>query len=61
MLTFSQFSALTLLARRQEELLARKNWVMGYWHGYLSGVWCMWFAYGPADATATHTHHLLLQ
>jgi len=30
-----------------------KNWVMGYWHGYLSGVWCKWFAYGPADATAT--------
>ena len=30
-----------------------KNWVMGYWRGYLSGVWCKWFAYGPADATAT--------
>jgi len=28
-------------------------WVMGYWHGYLSGVWCKWFAYGTADATAT--------
>ena len=26
---------------------------MGYWHGYLSGVWCKWFAYGPADSTAT--------
>jgi len=32
-----------------------KNWVMGYWRG----VWCKWFVYGPADATATH--HLLLQ
>jgi len=32
---------------------ARKNWVMGYWCGYLSGVWCKWFVYGPADATAT--------
>ena len=30
-----------------------KSWVMGYWRGYLSGVWCKWFAYGPADATAT--------
>jgi len=36
-----------------------KNWVMGYWRGYLSGVWCKWFAYGPADAIATH--RLLLQ
>jgi len=36
-----------------------KNWVMGYWRGYMSGVWCKWFAYGPADATATH--QLLLQ
>jgi len=25
---------------------------MGYWRGSLSGVWCKWFAYGPADATA---------
>ena len=23
------------------------------WHGYLSAVKCKWFAYGPADATAT--------
>ena len=23
------------------------------WHSYLSVVWCKWFAYGPADATAT--------
>jgi len=30
----------------------------GCWHGYLSGVRCR-FAYGPADATATHC--LLLQ
>jgi len=29
------------------------NWVMRYWRGYLSGVRCKWFAYGPADATAT--------
>jgi len=30
-----------------------KNWVVGYWRGYLSGVRCKWFAYDPADATAT--------
>jgi len=35
-----------------------KNWVAGYWHGYLSGARCR-LAYGPADATATH--RLLLQ
>ena len=26
--------------------------VVGYWHGYLSGMWCRWFAYGPTDAIA---------
>ena len=30
-----------------------KNWVVGGWHGYLSGARCR-LAYGPADATATH-------
>ena len=35
-----------------------KNWVVGWWRGYLSGARC-WLAYGPADATATHC--LLLQ
>jgi len=30
-----------------------KNWVMGYWHGYVSGSRCR-FAYGSADAAATH-------
>jgi len=35
-----------------------KNWVVGCWHGYLSGARCI-LAYGPADATATHC--LLLQ
>jgi len=35
-----------------------KNWVVGCWHGYLSGAKCR-LAYGPADATATHC--LLLQ
>ena len=35
-----------------------KNWVVGCWHGYLSGARCR-LAYGPADSTATHC--LLLQ
>ena len=35
-----------------------KNWVVGWWRGYLSGARCR-LAYGPADATATHC--LLLQ
>ena len=35
-----------------------KNWVVGCWRGYLSGTRCR-FAYGQADATATHC--LLLQ
>ena len=35
-----------------------KNWVVGCWCGYLSGVRCR-LAYGPANATATHC--LLLQ
>jgi len=37
----------------QEEHLAYKNCVMRYWCGYLYGARCKWFAYGPADATAT--------
>jgi len=35
-----------------------KNWVVGCWHGYLSGARCR-LAYSPAVATATHC--LLLQ
>ena len=31
-----------------------KNWVVGCWRGYVSGSRCR-FAYGPADATATHS------
>ena len=34
------------------------TWVVGCWHGYLSGARCR-IAYGPAEATATH--RLLLQ
>jgi len=47
------FSALTLLVGWQEGHPACKNWVVGCWHGYLSGARCK-FAHGPADATATH-------
>ena len=35
-----------------------KNWVVGCWHGYLSGARCR-LAYGPADATTTHCLLLL--
>ena len=35
-----------------------KNWVLGCWHSYPSGVRCR-LAYGPADATATHCLLLL--
>jgi len=51
---FSAFSALTLLVGWQEGHLACKNWAVGCWHGYLSAVRCR-FAYGPANATATHS------
>jgi len=44
---------LVKLVGRQEGHPACKNWVVGCWHGYLSGAWCR-FAYVPADATATH-------
>jgi len=45
--------ALILLVGRQEEHPACKNWVVRYWRVYLSGGRCIWFAYGPDDATAT--------
>jgi len=38
--------------------LCKLFWVVGCWHGYLSAAMCR-FAYGLADATATHC--LLLQ
>ena len=52
-LRWAAFSALTLLVGRQEGHLACKNWVVRCWRGYVSGARCKWFAYGPADATAT--------
>ena len=41
------------LAEQQEGHPACKNWALGCWHGYLSGVRCR-LAYSPADAAATH-------
>jgi len=38
-----------------------KNWVVRYWHGYLYGARCKWFAYGPADSTATPSSLALLK
>jgi len=32
-----------------------KYWVVRWWHGYLFGDRCKWFAYGAADATATQS------
>jgi len=59
-LEFYAFSALTLLVGHQEEHPACKNWLMGCWCGYLSGVMCRLFAYGLADATAiSKLYHLL--
>jgi len=58
MFTVIAFSALTLLDRHQEEHPARKKLSIGVL-AWLS-VWSVvQFAYGPVDATATHT--LLLQ
>jgi len=49
----SAFSSLTLLVWRQEGHPACKNWVVGCWHGYLSGARYR-LAYGPADSTTTY-------
>jgi len=51
-------SALTLLFGWQEGHLACKKLSCGCWHGYSSQPRCR-FAYGPANATATH--YLFLQ
>ena len=47
-----------LSPNQQSQSTEGRCWVVGCWHGYLSGVRCR-LAYGPADATATHC--LLLQ
>ena len=39
----------------RKTVVVKRLWCL---HGYLSGARCKWFAYAPADATATH--HLLL-
>jgi len=46
----------------RKSIQAVRNWVMRCWRGFVSGVRCRWFAYGPSDATATvPPHHLLLR
>jgi len=52
------FSALTLLVGRHEGHPACKKLSVVCWRGSQPGAMCR-FAYGPADATATHC--LLLQ
>jgi len=47
------FSALTLLVGIRKSIRPVKNWVVRYWHGYLSEVRWDLFAYGPFDAVAT--------
>jgi len=47
------FCALTLLAGRQEEHPV-SNKLLECGCGYLSEMMCRLFAYGPADATASH-------
>jgi len=47
------WSGSKLLVGQQEGHPTCKNWVVGCWHGYVSGSRCR-FAYGPVDATATH-------
>ena len=50
------FSALTLtllVGWHEGRIQPVKKWVVGCWHGYLSGARCR-LAYSPADATATH-------
>jgi len=49
--------ALTLLGGRKD-IQPVKNWVVGCWRGYLSGARCR-LAYGPANASATHSLSLL--
>jgi len=46
-------SAVTLLVGRQKGIRPVKNLSNGVLICFLSGTRCKWFAYGPADATAT--------
>ena len=44
------FSALTLLVGQQEGHPVCKNWVVGCWHGYLSGFGLVWVEFNaPPD------------
>jgi len=52
-----QITCLTIFLHNLLSSLSSTSWhevyIMRYWHGYLLGVRCKWFAYDPADATAT--------
>jgi len=39
--------------KKLKPITKTRSWVVRYWHGYLCGARCKWFAYGPAHATAT--------
>jgi len=45
----------------RESIRPVKDCVIRCWHGYLSGARCEWFAYGPANATATPSSLSLLK
>ena len=51
--THSLASSLLLVNFLHLLLLSWQVQVVSYWRGYVSGARCKWFAYGPADATAT--------
>ena len=44
--------SMSLLDGHQEKHPACKNWVMRFWHGYLTTATCRLFVHGPSDATA---------
>jgi len=52
-LSLAAFTALMLLVKQQKGIRPVKNWVVGCWHGYVSGSRCK-FANGPTDATANY-------
>jgi len=45
----------------RESIRPIENWVIRCCYGYLCGVKCRWFAYGPADATAIPSSHAALK
>jgi len=58
--SFNAFSALTLLVGWQEVHPTCRKWVVGCRRGYWSRARCR-LAYGPVDATATHSYFSKIQ